>query len=102
MCASRGTKRMYVAKTCPYLILTTIGLDWEEDTVQRSMMLNLMPIPHVLHMKEIIPTSRNVAGTCSPVDRMYVTAMPAIATSAMATSHIKTNSIGDQWSALID
>ena len=37
---------------------TTIGLSWEEDTVQRSMMPNLMPIPHVLHMKEIISTSR--------------------------------------------
>ena len=26
--------------------------------VKRGMMLNLMPIPHVLQMKEIFPTSR--------------------------------------------
>ena len=32
--------------------------DWAKDTVQRSMMLKLMPISHVPHMKEIIPTSR--------------------------------------------
>ena len=46
-------------------------------------MLDLMTIPHVLHMKEIIPTGRranNCGGTWSPVDRMNVTAMPAIAT----------------------
>ena len=45
-------------------------------------MLKLMPIPHVLHMKEIIPTSRRttiVAETCSPVDRMYLTTMPGVA-----------------------
>ena len=42
-------------------------------------MLKLMPIPHVLHMKEIIPTSRIVAETCSPVDRMYPTTMPSVA-----------------------
>ena len=51
-------ERMYIAKTCPYLTLTTIGLDWEEGTVQRSMMLNLMTIPHALHMKKIISMSR--------------------------------------------
>ena len=45
-------------ETCPYLTLTTTGLDWEEDTVQRSMMLNLMPIPRVLHMNEINSTCR--------------------------------------------
>ena len=27
-------------------------------TVQRSMMLKRMPLPHVLHMKAIIPTRR--------------------------------------------
>ena len=57
-------------------------------------MLKLMPIPHVLHMKEIIPTSKPiiVAGKCSPVDWMYVTAMPAIATLTMAEKHIKIDS----------
>ena len=33
-------------------------MDWEEDTVKRGMMLNLMPVPHVFEMNEIIPTSR--------------------------------------------
>ena len=37
-----------------------------------------------------------MAGTCSSVDRMNVTAMPRIATSAMAENHIKTDSIGLQ------
>ena len=40
LCSMRGAKIMYAMKTCPYLTLTTIGLDWEEDTVQRSVMLN--------------------------------------------------------------
>ena len=40
-----------------------------------------------------------VVGTCSPVDRIYVAAMPAIATSAMAENHIKTDSIGGQLQA---
>ena len=31
-----------------------------------------------------------MAGTCSPVDQMYVTAMPAMATLTMAEVHIKT------------
>ena len=35
-----------------------------------------------------------VAGKCSPVDWMYVTAMPVIATLTTAEDHIKTNSIG--------
>ena len=45
-------------------------------------MLNLMPIPHVLHVKGIVPTSRrtNDCCACSPVDRMYVTTMPGVAT----------------------
>ena len=34
-----------------------------------------------------------MAGTCSSVDQMNVTAMPRIATSAMAENHIKTDSI---------
>ena len=33
-------------------------MDWEEDGVKRGMMLNLMPIPHVLEMNEIIPTRK--------------------------------------------
>ena len=33
-------------------------MDWEEDTVKRGMMLNLMPILDVFEMKETIPTSR--------------------------------------------
>ena len=37
-----------------------------------------------------------VAGTCSLLDWMYVTAMPVIATSAMAENHIETNNIGLQ------
>ena len=34
-----------------------------------------------------------VAGTCSPLDQKYVTAMPGVATSAMAENHTKTDSI---------
>ena len=40
-----------------------------------------------------------MAGTCSLADRMYVTAMPAIATLTMAENHIKTDSIGLQLQA---
>ena len=40
-----------------------------------------------------------MAGTCSLVDRTYITAMPAIATSTMAEIHIKKNSIGLQLQA---
>ena len=57
-CATCGTKTMYIAKTCPYLTLTTVGLDWEEDRVEKSMMLDFMAIPHVPHIKAIISTSR--------------------------------------------
>ena len=39
-----------------------------------------------------------VAGACSPVDRMYVTPKPAIATLfIMAGNHSKTDSIGLQY-----
>ena len=40
--------------------------DWEEYMVKRGMMLNLMPIPHVLQMNEIFPTSRTTddSGRC--------------------------------------
>ena len=38
-----------------------------------------------------------MAGKCSPVDWIFIiTAMPVVATSAMAENHIKTNSIGLQ------
>ena len=40
-----------------------------------------------------------VAGTLSLLDRMYTTAVPAIAPSAMADNYIKTNSIGLQLQA---
>ena len=65
-------------------------------------MLKLMPIPHALHVKETIPTSRrtnNCGGTCSPVDQTYMTAMPGVATSAMAEHYTKTDSIGLQLQA---
>ena len=55
------------SKNCPYLTLTTIGWDWEEweeDTIQMSMILNLMPMLHVLHTKEI--TSMHIStNNCS-------------------------------------
>ena len=54
---TRGTKRMYVAETCPYAPLTTVVFGWEEDTVQRTMVLNLMPIPHVLLVLTDPPSS---------------------------------------------
>ena len=57
-------------------------------------MLNLMPIPHVLQMNEVILGPTMVVGTCSPVDRMYVT---PIAILFMAENHSKTNSIGLQY-----
>ena len=38
-----------------------------------------------------------VAGECSPVDRMYLTPKPAIATLFMAGNHKKTDSIGLQY-----
>ena len=37
-----------------------------------------------------------MAGTRSPVDRTYVTAMPGVATSTMAENHTKTKGIGLQ------
>ena len=39
-----------------------------------------------------------VAGACSPVDRMYVTAKPG-ATTFMAENHTKTKSSGVQYQA---
>ena len=33
-------------------------MDWEECTVKRGWMLKLVPIPHVLQMNDIFPTSR--------------------------------------------
>ena len=59
-------------------------------------MLKFMPLRCVLDMNETIPTGRrtkNCGGTCSPVDRTYVTAMPATATSTMVENHIKTHSM---------
>ena len=38
-----------------------------------------------------------VAGACSPVDRIYVTPKPAIATFFMAKNHSKTITIGLQY-----
>ena len=38
-----------------------------------------------------------VAGTCSPVDQMYVAPKPAIATLFMAGNHNKTESIQLQY-----
>ena len=40
-----------------------------------------------------------MAGACSPVDRMYVTAKPGVTTLDMAENHTKTNSIGLQYQA---
>ena len=63
-------------------------------------MLNLIPVPHVLRMKETISTNRrtnNCGGQM--LMGMYITAMAAIATSAMAENHIRTNSIGLQLQA---
>ena len=40
-----------------------------------------------------------MAGTCSLVGRMYVTAMPAMATLTVAENHIKTVSVGLQLQA---
>ena len=40
-----------------------------------------------------------VAGTCSPVDRMYVTAKPRVTTLVMAENHTKTKSSGGQYQA---
>ena len=37
-----------------------------------------------------------VAGPCSPVDRMYVTAKRGVATLVMAENHTKTKSSGGQ------
>ena len=37
-----------------------------------------------------------VAGACSPVDRMYVTAKPGVTTLVMAENHTKTKSSGGQ------
>ena len=62
-------------------------------------MLNLMPIPHVLHMKEIIPMSRRTNDCCADM----VTGGPDVPNNharcsklAMAENHIKTDSIGLQ------
>ena len=40
-----------------------------------------------------------VAGTCSPVDQMYVTAKLGVTTSVMAENHTKTKSSGVQYQA---
>ena len=37
-----------------------------------------------------------VAGACSPVDRMYVTAKPGVTTLVMAENHTKTKNSGVQ------
>ena len=42
----------------PKLMAMGRAADWEEDTVKSGMMLNLMPIPYVFEMNEIIPTRR--------------------------------------------
>ena len=63
-------------------------------------MHKLMPIPHVLHMKEIIPMGRstnNCGGDMFTGGPMYATAIPA--TLTMAESHIKTDSIKLQLQA---
>ena len=79
-CEARYQKNVQ-SENLPIRHLTTIGLSWEEDTVQRSMMLNHMPIAQTLHMKEVISTGREapmiVGGTCSPVDQLYATAVCA-------------------------
>ena len=63
-----------------------------------SLKLKLMPIPHELHMNEIIPTSRRTKNTCG--GHMF-TGGPDVrnshaskATLTMAENHIKTDSIG--------
>ena len=40
-----------------------------------------------------------VAGACSAVDRMYVTAKPGVTTLVMAEKHTKTKSSGVQYQA---
>ena len=50
-------------------------------------MLNGMLLLRVFWMKE-------TTSSCSTVDRMYATAMSAIAPSAVVENHIKTNSMG--------
>ena len=40
-----------------------------------------------------------VAGACSPVDWMYVTAKPGVTILVMAENHIKTNSSGLRYEA---
>ena len=40
-----------------------------------------------------------VAGACSPVDRMYVTAKPGVTTLVMAENHTQTTSSGVQYQA---
>ena len=40
-----------------------------------------------------------MAGACSPVDRMYVTAKPGAMTLVMAENHTKTKSSGVQYQA---
>ena len=62
-------------------------------------MLNILPIPHVLQMDVVVPMTKgtkNLADTCSPVLRGYVTAMPGITLLAMAENHIRTSSMGFQ------
>ena len=51
-------------------------------------------------MDVVVPMTRGtkiVAGTCSPVLRTYVTAVPGITLLAMAGNHIRTNSMGFQY-----
>ena len=62
-------------------------------------MLKVMPIPRVLRMKSspCVEGPTLVAVTCSPVDWMYVTRKPAIATLFMIGNHSKTDSIGLQY-----
>ena len=67
--------------------------------VQCGIVLNLLPYPHVPQMDQVVPMTRGttiVARACSPVIRMYMTAMPVLTMLAMAENHIKTNSIGFQ------
>ena len=75
------------------------GCEWGRALIKSGIVLNLLPILHVLQMDVVVPMTRgtkNIADTCSPVLRTYMPAMPGIILLAMAENHIRTDSMGLQ------
>ena len=95
-------QRKHVPKTCPYLTLSTIvatGRFWCGCGVWGQLWALPSCNSSVMESSPRVERPIIVAGACSPVDRMYVTAMPGVTTLVMAENHTKTKSSGVQYQA---